>query len=130
MAGGRSQPEARQWAGRGEPVLPRSTWEPMGGCPGHRELSGQAAGVVRPPSSEAFIGRSLCQEHGRLQIRVAIFPKVDAWPPPGISSNFPQGGGGVWGVLWNRRWKDVRVDMPPFSSADTDSAELLAFSSP
>jgi hypothetical protein len=68
----RPRPEESWLAGRGEPVLPRSTWEPMGGCPGHRELSGQAAGVVRPPSSEAFIGRSMAQEHGRLLRRASV----------------------------------------------------------
>jgi hypothetical protein len=50
----------------------------MGGCPGHRELSGKAAGIAWPRQLQASLRPSMSQEHGRLQIEVAVTHKGEA----------------------------------------------------
>jgi hypothetical protein len=43
-----------------------------GGCPGHRELSGQATGMAQPPQLQPCLSPSLSQGHGRLPSRAAV----------------------------------------------------------
>jgi hypothetical protein len=44
----------------------------------------------------------------------------------GIASHFPQRDGGVWGVLWNGRWRCVRADLPPVPSRRAPGRDLAS----
>jgi hypothetical protein len=97
-------------SGRPSTLYPTSPLPVPGGCPGHRKLTGQAAGIAFSSRSQSFLGPSRFQEHSRLLSEAAVTHQGHVWPPrgylPAIASNSPQGVG-VYGEFYEMG--DARV---------------------